>query len=218
MDSNTQLALKLLSEADVVFWDFDGVIKDSVDVKTLAYGQLFDDFQTGLVHRVMEHHRHFSGVSRFEKIPLYLTWAGIPVNEKSVGEFCVRFSEVVSKAVVEAPWVLGVKQWILNNFQKHTCIMVTATPQKEIEGILKKIDLAYCFDQVHGSPKKKEDAVRQSLNSLGVSPNQALFVGDAETDFYAAQKCSVPFLWRETSLNKSVRSRLKAPSFDDLSL
>ena len=33
---------------------------------------------------------------------------------------------------------------------------------EEIEGILTKIDLAYCFDQVHGSPKKKEDAVERS--------------------------------------------------------
>ena len=73
---------------------------------------------------------------------------------------------------------------------------------KEIEEILKKIDLAYCFDQVHGSPKKKEEA-EQSLRSVSVNPNQALFVGDAETDFCAVIKSFVPFLWRETSLNRT---------------
>ena len=211
-----QLALKLLSEANVIFWDFDGVIKDPVDAKTAAYGQLFEDFQPGLAERVREHHRKFSGVSRFEKIPLYLDWAGIPVTEKTVDEFCVRFSELVLNAVVEAPWVVGVRQWILENYQHHAFILVTATPQKEIEDILKQIDLAYCFDQIHGSPKKKEEAVESSLQLLGVNPNETLFVGDAETDFRAAQKCSVPFLWRETSLNKNLRSRLTAPGFVDL--
>ena len=211
-----QLALKLLTEANVIFWDFDGVIKESVDVKTAAYGQLFEGFQPGLAERVREHHRKFSGVSRFEKIPLYLAWAGIPVTEKTVDEFCVSFSDLVLNAVVEAPWVVGVRHWILENYQQHAFIMVTATPQKEIEGILKQIDLAYCFDQIHGSPKKKEEAVEQSLQMLSVNPNQALFVGDAETDFCAAKKCSVPFLWRETNLNKDLRSRLTAPGFVDL--
>ena len=159
-----QPALKLLSDADVIS-DFDGVIKDPVDAKTAAYVNYLKIFNW-VAERVREHHRKFIGISRFEKIPLYLAWAGIPVTEKTVDEFCVRFSALVLNEVVDAPWVVGVRQWILENYQQHAFIMVTATPQKEIEEILKKIDLAYCFDQVHGSPKKKEEAVEHHYDRL----------------------------------------------------
>ena len=38
------------------FWDFDGVIKDSVDVKTQAYFQLFEPFGLDVAERVRQHH------------------------------------------------------------------------------------------------------------------------------------------------------------------
>jgi len=43
---------KLVDQAEVIFWDFDGVIKDSVEVKSIAFEKLFSDYdqilQTGL--------------------------------------------------------------------------------------------------------------------------------------------------------------------------
>jgi beta-phosphoglucomutase-like phosphatase (HAD superfamily) len=60
----------------VLFWDFDGVIKESVGVKTEAYTRLFEPFGAAVAARVREHHEAHGGMSRFEKLPLYLGWAG----------------------------------------------------------------------------------------------------------------------------------------------
>ena len=56
----------------IIFWDFDGVIKDSVQIKSKAFGNLFAQFGNIISKRVIEHHESNGGMSRFEKIPIYL--------------------------------------------------------------------------------------------------------------------------------------------------
>ena len=45
----------LLKGATLIFWDFDGVIKDSVEVKAEAFSRLFQPFGSGVVERIREH-------------------------------------------------------------------------------------------------------------------------------------------------------------------
>ena len=75
---------KLLNNYDTIFWDFDGVIKDSVEVKTNAFKSLFEDFDPDLLDQIVEHHENNTGISRFEKIPMYLDWVGVKVNKDIV--------------------------------------------------------------------------------------------------------------------------------------
>ena len=46
----------VFNDAKIVFWDFDGVIKDSVDVKTQAFMELFDIHGSNVVQKVVTHH------------------------------------------------------------------------------------------------------------------------------------------------------------------
>jgi|TARA_Y100000310_G_C20511448_1_gene729077 beta-phosphoglucomutase-like phosphatase (HAD superfamily) len=48
---NNQLSLgNFFNKAKVIFWDFDGVIKDSVNVKTRAFEKLFLPFGENVVN------------------------------------------------------------------------------------------------------------------------------------------------------------------------
>ena len=84
-----------IRQAEVVFWDFDGVIKDSVDIKTQAFESLFLPYGSEVVARVRSHHVINGGMSRFEKIPRYLKWAGLTASDRQVDDFCNQFSEKV---------------------------------------------------------------------------------------------------------------------------
>ena len=64
----------------ILFWDFDGVIKDSVEVKTQAFFQLFEPFGELVAEKVRKHHEAHGGMSRFDKFPIYLQWAGLEPN------------------------------------------------------------------------------------------------------------------------------------------
>ena len=142
----------LLQASKIVFWDFDGVIKDSVEVKTTAYVELFRPYGKKIYDRVKLHHESDGGVSRFDKIPMYLAWAGEPVTTEKVAEFCESFSQLVVQAVINSPWVPGVYEYLLAHCKQQYFVLVTATPQQEIEYILAALKIATCFGKCYGHP------------------------------------------------------------------
>jgi phosphoglycolate phosphatase-like HAD superfamily hydrolase len=210
--NNTQI----LGAATLVFWDFDGVIKDSVDVKSTAFENLFLPYGRDVATRVRQHHESHGGVSRFEKIPLYLSWGDEPTNPAKIEEFCDRFSSLVLQAVIDSPWVPGVREYLLLNNIKQYFVLVTATPQDEIQQILVALDIAHCFREVHGAPKHKTSAINDVLARINCAPSNALMIGDSDSDLTAAQANSVPFLLRRTPLNLSIQATYTGPMFDDL--
>ena len=207
---------QLLNDYSVIFWDFDGVVKESVEIKSLAYQGLFQQFGQQVVSKIREHHENNGGVSRFEKIPLYLHWAGEIARPTQVKSFCKLFSETVMHAVISAPWVPGVREYLMQNYAKQYFVLVTATPQDEIEQILAALNLEVFFREAHGSPTKKTDVIKAVLSRQKYKPEQALMIGDAETDWQAAQANSVPFLLRRTPLNLRMQARYAGPMFYDL--
>lgn len=210
-------AKRHLCSASLVFWDFDGVIKDSVDVKTVAYEQLFLPYGAQTARLVRQHHEANGGMSRFEKIPLYLSWAGESANAAQTEAFCDRFAQSVLQAVIDAPWVPGVREYLLQHCAEQYFVLVTATPHNEIEQILAALNLKHCFREVHGAPTKKAHAIGAVLSQQRCEPQHALMIGDAETDRQAAQGNAVPFLLRRTPLNVSMQASYSGPMFDDLS-
>ena len=201
----------------MIFWDFDGVIKDAVDIKTVAYEQLFLPYGNRIASRVRQHHQDNGGVSRFDKIPLYLEWVGRSASPEQVEEFCRQFSELVVQAVIESPWVPGVREYLLKHYIEQSFVLVTATPQNEIEQILISLKLSHCFREIFGAPIKKDKVIEAVLERLKYSPDEAFVIGDSESDLLAAQANAVPFLLRRTPLNKPLQSTFQGQIFDNLS-
>jgi HAD superfamily hydrolase (TIGR01549 family) len=207
----------IITNAAVIFWDFDGVIKDSLDVKSRAFENLFLPYGEDIALRVRAHHESNGGVSRFEKIPLYLSWAGEPVTPERVAEYCDQFAKSVKQSVIDAPWVPNVREYLLQHFSEQYFVLVTATPQEEIEEILSALEIRECFREIYGAPTKKKDAIGLVLRRQKFDPSQALMIGDAEADMSAAAAHSVPFLLRRTPQNVHLQEQYLGPTFDDLS-
>ena len=207
---------EMLRRASVVFWDFDGVIKESVSVKTVAFVRLFSRYGPAIADRVRDHHESHGGLSRFEKIPIYLGWAGEAATPARVEGLCEEFSRLVTQAVIDADWVPGVREYLLANRGRQRFVLVTATPQEEIEEILRAIELRHCFVEVHGAPAPKRAAVAGALRRLDCAPADAVGVGDSRTDLDAAIDNGVPFLLRRTPLNADLQSRHAGAAFDTL--
>jgi phosphoglycolate phosphatase-like HAD superfamily hydrolase len=207
---------RLLEDADVVFWDFDGVIKDSVGVKADAFEKLFLEYGPEVAARVRRHHEANGGLSRYEKMPVYLGWAGELANDERVQEFCNRFSALVYRAVVDAAWVPGVREYLGANCATKSFVLVTATPQEEIEAILAATAIAHCFREVHGSPTAKPAAIRSVLQRWQCRPAQSLVIGDSESDRAAAEANALMFVLRRTPFNYDLQRSYCGPMIDDL--
>jgi phosphoglycolate phosphatase-like HAD superfamily hydrolase len=202
-------------EYSVVFWDFDGVVKESVSVKTAAYERLFEPFGVNIAARVREHHECNGGMSRFEKIPLYLEWAGQAATRAEVGRICELFSAAVRQAVIDSAWVPGAREYLRDNHERQHFALISATPQKEIEDILRALDIACWFREVHGAPTPKAVAIAAVLARWACRPEDALLIGDSESDSKAAAMTGVHFLLRRTALNVALQRAYAGPQCEN---
>src|SRR5262245_6133557 len=127
--------LAMLRRYAVLFWDFDGVIKDSVDVKGAAFERLFAPYGVALATKVRRHHEQHGGVSRYEKLRLYLRWTGEASSDAEVDRYCELFSAAVRQAVIDCAWVPGAREYLQENHGRQTFVLLSATPQIELEEI-----------------------------------------------------------------------------------
>jgi len=199
----------------LIFWDFDGVIKDSVSVKTDAFFGMFLPYGKEVAERVKKHHEENGGMSRFEKFPLYIRWSGEEPTKERVNALCEEFSRIVLQNVIDSPWVPGAEKYLRLNSHNQIFILVSATPQEEIEQILEALNLRKAFAAVFGAPTGKKDAIRITLEKYKIYPNDCLMIGDATADMEAARLNNVPFLLRLHATNMHIPEKHKVNFVED---
>lgn len=204
-----------ITDAKLIFWDFDGVIKESVDIKTRAFELLFIEYGQEVTNKVRRHHLENGGMSRFEKFPIYLRWANETVSDETVKRFCDKFNHMVVDGVINAPWVPGAEDYLRQNKYEQQFYLVSATPQREMEKILTALDLDKSFARVYGAPVKKSEAIRTTLAEQQVDKNQCLMIGDARADYEAARENEILFLFRRHATNKLIFAKEQVESVKD---
>ena len=193
-----------LDNFEMIFWDFDGVIKDSIEAKTDAFVELFKPYGETVCKKVYDHHVSNGGMSRYGKMPIYLKWANEEVTEIKVNKLCNEFGNIVKSKVVNSPWVPGVERYLRNNPYQQTFVLVSATPQKEMEEIMDEINLTNSFVSIFGYPISKKNAIQKTLINQSISKEKCLMIGDAKVDYDAATDTNISFLFRRHNLNKKI--------------
>lgn len=180
-----------------IIFDFDGVIAESVQVKTDAFTEMYRSFGQEVVQKVVGHHLAHGGVSRFEKFKLYhKEFLGIDLTEKEVEELAKEFSNLVVDKVISAPYVKGAYEFISKNYKVYDLFISSATPREEISKIVKARGLLKFFRGVYGSPEKKDEHVHIIMNRNNYKISEVVFVGDAPSDRDAARINNIGFIAR----------------------
>ena len=113
-------AKKSLISIRAIAFDFDGVLVESVDIKTGAYALLFKEEDDESVRQIVDFHLKKGGISRFEKIrKIYNDILHRPLSETHYRELCTQFSNLVVEEVVVAPWVNGAKEFLIQNEKRY---------------------------------------------------------------------------------------------------
>ena len=187
---------KSLTDYSIIFWDFDGVIKLSVDIKANAFIQLFEGSEAVVLEKIRSHHLKNGGMSRFDKIPLYARWAGVDLNPSMLQSYIDEFSRIVLNSVVSSEWVPGVVQYLHSNYRRQDFYLISATPQEEINIITKQLEIHSLFKQIFGFPTIKTLAVSQVLKKSDKDKFNSVFIGDALIDCEAAESNGIDFIFR----------------------
>lgn len=185
-----------------IVFDFDGVLVESVNIKTIAFARLFETEGEAVVHKVVEYHLANGGVSRFDKFRYYYREIlKRELTEARYNELCSSFSELVLDEVAKCPFVPGAAEFLTSFAHDIPCYITSATPEQELFEILQRRGMAEFFQTVFGAPTSKVDAVAVILEETGFLAQEVVYVGDALTDYEAATANGVHFIARCTTEN-----------------
>jgi phosphoglycolate phosphatase-like HAD superfamily hydrolase len=184
-----------LPDWQALFFDFDGVLVDSVEVKTRAFGRLFEPFGQEIMAKVVDHHRLNSGVTRVDKFRhYYREFLQKPLAEEELAELCCRFAQLVVDEVVAAPEIPGAEAFLRAVVGHLPCFVVSAAPENEVREIVQRRGWTQYFREVRGAPRSKRENLEILVGKYSLNPRQCWFFGDAESDYRAAHVCGVHFL------------------------
>ncbi len=180
-----------------IIFDFDGVIAESVNIKTEAFAKLFESEGELVAQQVVDYHLKNGGVSRFDKFRhIYRDILNRPLSDSEFQRLCDDFAHLVVDGVVNAPYVPGTKEFLENESSKYTCFVASATPKIEIDEIMNRKDLTSYFAKVYGAPTSKSEAAKEILMCYNLDPRTVLFIGDAKSDYQAAMDNHIHFIAR----------------------
>jgi phosphoglycolate phosphatase-like HAD superfamily hydrolase len=178
-----------------LFFDFDGVIVDSVSCKTDAFRDIYYPFGEDISAKVVEHHLNNGGVSRFEKFVHYhAEFLSRSIDKNELDELCSTFSDLVLDKVSKCDEILGFTDFIQKHGNKFNKWIITGTPTTEINEILKRRQMDKLFVNAYGSPEKKTYWTEYILEKHNLRRDEVVFLGDAKADYEAAQKAGLKFI------------------------
>lgn len=177
------------------FFDFDGVLVDSVGIKTTAFRQLFEHFGEEILAKVLEHHRLNGGISRIDKIQYSHThFVGRPLSDTELNQWGKRYSGEVVSQVIEAPWIKGAEDFIVQMQGRCPIFVISGTPEDELRQVIDVRNMAGYFTEILGSPTRKPVHIRNLLRTYQLAPENCVFIGDALTDYDAAKETGLHFI------------------------
>ena len=181
----------------VIVFDFDGVLVESVDVKTKAFAELFKGESSEIIEKMVEYHLENGGISRFEKFRYYYKYLlKRPLSEENEKELGERFSRIVMKKVIEAPWVAGAKETLDYFYNKLPLYVASGTPDRELKQIITARKMDHYFQDIFGAPEQKSSILRKIIDITKTKPDHVIMVGDAMSDYQASKEVGVRFIGR----------------------
>lgn len=172
-----------------IFWDFNGTVMDDVRNSLACVNDLLirknrtpitlSDYYNFVETPIIGFYRHI-----------------LPPEELDFTEISKAFHEDYARHLDETELADGVYELLhtLKNLGAHQYI-VTANHKDEVQGLLSDFGIADCFDCVLGADntlaESKVDRARSFFDSLGIDPNNAIFIGDTLHDLETANALGI---------------------------
>jgi len=184
------------SDVRGVVFDFDGVILESVDVKTRAFVALFDRWPEH-ADAIRALHLENTGMSRYEKfVRIHRDILGLPLGDEELARLGDEFGRLIRAEMLSCSFVPGARELLERVSVRHRLFIASGTPEEEMRELVEERGLAGYFTGVYGSPASKGEIVRRIIEEHAFDPAELVFIGDALSDYHGARQADVAFVAR----------------------
>lgn len=181
---------------DVIFWDFDGVILDSMPVRDRGFELVLTDYPDHQVAALLQYHRENGGLSRYVKFRyFYEEVLREPLSDERLNELTSAFSEIMLNELGNSDLLIKDSVAFLKSAApKFPMHVVSGSDQTELRELCRRLDLTDYFISIHGSPKPKTQWVGELLAEHQYAPPKAVLIGDSRNDLDAARDNKIEFI------------------------
>lgn len=184
-----------MSAISLIIFDCDGVILDSVNIKTNAFAVLFEHYGEDIVKAVVDYHLNNSGLSRYEKFKYcFRELLNQELTDSVMAQLDYEFNNLSFQTILQAPFIPGAIEFISQNYKRWTFHVVSSAPEKELKKIFDRRGLTKYFKSISGSPTPKKKLVAQIVKESQIPPEQILMIGDSKNDQEVATFAGTHFL------------------------
>ncbi len=178
-----------------IFWDFDGVILDSMKVRDWGFEQIFKSFKKEDVERLLKYHRENGGLSRYVKIRYFFEeLLSQSIDEEEVLIYAEKFSRLMRKELINPNnLIVDSVKFIKNNFNRYNFHIVSGSDQEELRFLCKELNINNYFKSINGSPTDKSILIKNILKNNVDSIENCCIIGDSINDYEAAENNKICF-------------------------
>lgn len=188
----------------LLVFDCDGVILESLDIKTMAFRRIGLDFGQEAADSLVMYHRLHGGVSRYEKFAwLYERFAGRAITDEEKVALNERFVAAAMEEIAVCALVPGVEETLSAWKGRVPMYVASGAPEEELKFVLERRGLAGYFEGIRGYPPQKTALLDAIVRKTGLKAEECVMVGDSLTDMYAAQSVGTLFYGRGETFKDS---------------
>jgi len=185
-----------IDKYDFFIFDCDGVILDSNKLKSNAFTEALPDEPSDLVAEFVEYHKENGGISRYEKFRYYFEGMKKQVEaEAKIEKALNNFAAIVSQGLISCNYIPGALKFIENLFKLNKRVfVVSGSDENELIQVFIKRGIDHYFEKIYGSPANKTENTSKVVSNMK-NPIIGLFFGDSKSDYDAAKKFGIDFVF-----------------------
>lgn len=178
-----------------IFWDFDGVILDSMKIKGDGFTELFHSHNSEDIQKLEKFHYANGGVSRFDKIKyFYRQILNQKISDDEVLKLANMFAKIIEKKIFNMENLIEESlSFIKNNFTKYNFHIISGSEHHELNRLCKYLSIDKYFKSIDGSPINKDILIKNIILNFNYNKDEIVLIGDAITDYKAAKKNQIRF-------------------------
>lgn len=169
-------------------FDCDGVILDSVGIKTEAFARLAEPYGDEARDRMVMYHGTHGGVSRYLKFAWFFREIlNREITAEESADWGRKFERYALDSVRKCSMIPGALETLQRWQGVLPMYVCSGAPDAEVKMVLQERGLNSLFTGIYGSPPIKTQLLGKIISAAGIMPEETLMIGDAGTDRDAAE-------------------------------
>lgn len=177
-----------LEKYKVILWDFDGVILDSMPIRTKGFEVVLQGYPKDQIDQLISYHLHNGGLSRYVKFRYFFEKIrNESITEETVAKLASDFSKIMLSLLINPALLINDSlSFIKQQTSQYKMHIVSGSDGNELRKICDGLNISKYFLSIMGSPTPKKELVKTLIAQQAYNKKEIIFIGDSINDLEAA--------------------------------